>query len=180
MIKFVRRFEPKVYENNEIMEKIYDTQADEIAELNSEFVNLKDNAYIQSMDERHIKQWEKILKQYSNNSLDIETRRTLVLNQLLFKPPFTEQRINEILYNIWGDGNYFFELNEDNFTAIIDINTVNPIIYLQFHNFVRRVIPANIYLIFAIQYTYMYLNRNFTYNELADLTYGDLSQYNEV
>ena len=99
------------------------------------------------------------------------------MNTLLFKPPFTRQRLNDTLYNIWGRGNYQFEIYPDDFRVIIDIDTQDPVIYLQFTKLVRRIIPANIFLIFSIQYTYLFLQRNKTYNQMQELTYQELSQY---
>lgn len=177
MSNYVKRYEPKIVQNNDEMNNIYGVHKEEIESLHGSINQIRLNAYVQSMDIEHIKKWEKILKIKVDSTYSLQQRRENVLNTLLFKPPFTRQKLNDTLYNIWGDGNYQFEIFPDDFRVIIDINTFDPVIYLQFTKLVRRIIPANMYLIFSIQYTYLFLQRNKTYNQLQELTYQELSQY---
>ena len=178
MVNCVKRYEPKVVQNNDEMNNLYSVHKQEVERLHGSLNQMRLNAYIQSMDLKHIKLWEKILKIKADESYTLQQRRSNVLNTLLFKPPFTRQRLNDTLYNIWGEGNYQFEIFPDDFRVIIDVDTFDPVIYLQFTKLVRRIIPANMYLIFSIQYTYLFLQRNKTYNQLQELTYQELSQYN--
>ena len=178
MINYVKRYEPKVVQNNDEMNNLYGVHKQEVERLHGSLNQMRLNAYIQTMDIKHIRLWEKILKIKVDDSYTLQQRRSNVLNTLLFKPPFTRQRLNDILYNIWGKGNYQFEIFPDDFRVIIDVDTFDPVIYLQFRKLVRRIIPANMYLIFSIQYTYLFLQRNKTYNQLQELTYQELSQYN--
>ena len=178
MVNYVKRYEPKVVQNNDEMNNLYGVHKQEVERLHGSLNQMILNAYIQTMDIKHIRLWEKILKIKVDDSYTLQQRRSNVLNTLLFKPPFTRQRLNDTLYNIWGEGNYQFEIFPDDFRVIIDVNTFDPVIYLQFTKLVRRIIPANMYLIFSIQYTYLFLQRNKTYNQLQELTYQELSQYN--
>ena len=178
MVNYVKRYEPKVVQNNDEMNNLYGVHKQEVERLHGSLNQMRLNAYIQTMDIKHIRLWEKILKIKVDDSYTLQQRRSNVLNTSLFKPPFTRQRLNDTLYNIWGEGNYQFEIFPDDFRVIIDIDTFDPVIYLQFTKLVRRIIPANMYLIFSIQYTYLFLQRNKTYNELQELTYQELSQYN--
>ena len=178
MINYVKRYEPKVVQSNDEMNNIYGVHKQEVESLHGSLNQMRLNAYIQTMDIKHTRLWEKILKIKVDDSYTLEQRRSNVLNTLLFKPPFTRQRLNDTLYNIWGEGNYQFEIFPDDFRVIIDIDTFDPVIYLQFTKLVRRIIPANMYLIFSIQFTYLFLQRNKTYNQLQELTYQELSQYN--
>ena len=177
MINYVKRYEPKVVQNNDEMNNIYGVHKQEVERLHGSLGQIRLNAYIQSMDIKHIKLWEKILKIKADESYTLQQRRENVLNTLLFKPPFTRQRLGDTLYNIWGAGNYQFEIYPDDFRVVIDINTLDPVIYLQFTKLVRRIIPSNMFLIFSIQYTYLYLERHYTYNQLQDFTYADLGQF---
>lgn len=177
MIEYVRRYEPKVIQNNDEMNDIYDVHKQEIEKLHSSLNQMRLNAYVQSMDINHIKNWEKILNIQSNDSYTLQERRENVLNRLLFKPPYTRQSLGDVLYNIWGEGNYQFEIYPNEFRVIIDIDTFNPNIYLQFTKLIRRVIPSNMFLIFSIQYTYLFLNRNKLYNQMQELTYDELGQF---
>ena len=178
MVNYVKRYEPKVVQNNDEMNNLYGVHKQEVERLHGSLNQMRLNAYIQTMDIKHIQKKKKILKIKVDDSYTSQQRRSNVLNTLLFKPPFTRQRLNDILYNIWGEGNYQFEIFPDDFRVIIDIDTFDPVIYLQFTKLVRRIIPANMYLIFSIQYTYLFLQRNKTYNQLQELTYQELSQYN--
>lgn len=179
MSNYIERFRPEVTKGNDDMDSLYLVQKNEIENLHSNIRTEIDNAYIVSCNSDGITKWEKIYKRKHNYDYDLEQRKELLRNHIIFKPPFTKQRMQEILETIWGSGNYTFVLYPDRFELIIDIMTTDPIVYLNFKQDVRNVVPANIYLIFSIQYTYLYLNRNYTYNKLETdkLTYGELSQY---
>lgn len=177
MIRYIYRFSPEITKNNPDFEKIYDSQKNEISELNEIILQIILNLSIYTSDLHGVEMWEKIFRIKGNKEHSLEERRNDVLNQKAYLPPYTNQRLQEILHSIWGDGNYFYEYDPNNFTLNIDINTTNPIIYLQFSQKVRDVIPANIYINLAIQYTHFYLQKYFTYGNLVQFTYGDLSQY---
>ena len=178
---YVKRFTPEIYKENDELKALYNVQAGEIENIHLDKRKIFRNNFIKIADINGVEQYENIYNILPNVDYTTEERRENVKNKMLWKPPFTRQRLMEILQNIWGKGNYFFEIKYEDFEVIIDINTINPIVYLQFQINVRNVIPANMYIIFAIQYTYLYLNRNYTYNRLEteNLTYGDLSQYAE-
>lgn len=179
MSNYVKRFQPDVMSNNDDMKSLYQAQSDEIENLNSSIKTEINNNFISSSNSDGVTRWEKIYNLRNNSDYTLEERKELLMNKIYFKPPFTRQRFMQILENVWGDGNYTFVLYPDIYELIIDIYTSNPLVYLKFKKYVRDVVPANIYLIFSIQYTYLYLNRNYTYNrfESENLTYGDLSQY---
>lgn len=174
---FIYRFAPEIMNENETMDALYGTQRDEFESFNADLHSVIDNNFIQSLDLKGIQKWEKILKLESNSSLSINVRQDLISLKRLFRPPFTRQNLQRILESIWGDGNYTFELYPNEFELIIDIFTSEPEIYLKFQRYIRNLVPANMYVIFAVQYTYLYLFRNFTYNNLSSLTYGELSRY---
>ena len=182
MIQYVKRYKPNVVENNDTMDSLYTVQGDEVEKVNLTINSIIDNLFIKTSNLEGVKRWEKFYNIKSNSLRTLEERRAIVLNKLLYRPPFTRQRLNEILSNIWGEGNYIYQLYPDDYRLIIDINTNNPVIYLQFSNLLRDIIPANIYLVLSIQYTYIYLGRNYTYGKLHDdgLTYEELSRYANV
>lgn len=179
MNNYVKRFMPSVVSENDTFKNLYDVQNQEISTINSEVKGIYNNTTINNSDIKGVKKWEKLLEIKNNSSADLETRKNICLNRLLYRPPFTRQRLTDILTNIWGEGNFIFTIYPENYSIIIDVNTTNPIQYLKFSEDIRNTIPANMHLIFSIQYTYLYLNRNFTYNKIEEnkLTYGDLSQY---
>lgn len=174
---FVERFSPKIMQDNETIKALYGTQRDEIESLNDEIQNNIDNTFMQSLNLYGIQKWEKILKLEANAELDLNVRKELLLTKRRFRPPFTRQNLQKILESVWGNGNYTFEIYPNDFQLIIDIHTNEPEVYLKFQQYIRSLIPANMYVIFSVQYTHLYLFRNYSYNNLSVLTYGELSKY---
>lgn len=177
MPDYVKRYRPIFLKDNITTDKLFTVEKDEMTSATSVFQRLVKNAYVKTADIEGIQKYEQMLEIKPNSDYSLEIRRANILNKLLFKAPFTRQRLNAILYTIYGRGGYVFEIYPDTYTVIIDIDTVVPEIYLQFSDDVRAVIPANMSLIFAIQYTYLYLQRHYKYSELEALTYGELSSY---
>lgn len=180
MIDYVFRSVPEILKENDTMKNLYGVEKEEIKKLNDEIIRVINNSFISSADIDGVIKYEELRNIKPNADYSLEIRKANVLNKMLFKPPFTRQRLDSILKSIYGEGNYYFEIIANEFRVIIDINTSIPEIYLQFSKDIRDIVPANMYLIFAIQYTYLYLNRNFTYNKLSELTYSELSQYSET
>lgn len=174
---FVERFAPKIMQDNETMKALYDVQKSEIQLLHDEIQLTIDNTFLQSLNLYGVQKWEKLLNLESNAELDMNTRKELVLTKRRFKPPFTRQNLQRILESIWGEGNFIFEIYPNEYQLIIDIHTNEPEVYLKFQKYIRSLIPANMYVIFAVQYTYLYLLRNLSYNKMSTLTYGELSKW---
>ena len=61
MINYVKRYEPKIVQNNDEMNNIYGVHKQEVERLQGSINLIRLNAYVQSMDIQHIKMWEKIL-----------------------------------------------------------------------------------------------------------------------
>ena len=179
-MNFVSRYRPKIMENNDTMNSMYEVEGEEVEKLHGTLHEIINNLFIMTSDLEGIQRWEKFFNIKPNSLHSLEERKMIVLNKILYRPPFTRQRLQEILESIWGKGNYIYNLSPDEYKLIIDIDTNNPAIYLQFSNLLRRIIPANIYLILSIQYTYIYLKRNFTYNRMNGLTYEELSRYSSL
>lgn len=176
-MEYVNRLRPEITQGNDDFDALYDTQGGEIENLQGTTNKIINNLFISSCDLDGVKRWEKFFNIKQNKDYTLEERRGIVLNKVLYRPPFTRQRLTEILETIWGKGNYTYELYPDDYRLIVDIDTNDPVIYLQFSKQLRNIVPANIYLILSIQYTYLYLGRNYTYRRMEDLTYGELSQY---
>lgn len=178
-LNFVERFAPEIMKDNETMKALYGVQKDEVQSVHDEIQMNIDNTFLQSLNLYGIQKWEKILRLESNADLDINTRKELLLTKRRFRPPFTRQNLQKILESVWGNGNYTFKIYPNKFQLIIDIHTNEPEVYLKFQKYIRSLIPANIFVIFAVQYTYLYLYRNLTYNNMSALTYAELSKYSE-
>jgi hypothetical protein len=162
------------------MEALYNVENEEIQNFHTEIKNTIDNCFIETMNATGIKREEELREIKANAYNTLEQRREIILNKILYRPPFTLNNVNEILTNIWGAGNYIWHFYPEDYRLIVDIDTNDPTIYLQFSNQVRQMVPANIYLILSIQYTHLYLARKFTYENLEELTHEELSQYENL
>jgi hypothetical protein len=179
-MELIERFRPTATEDNDDFDALYSVQKNEIEEIHSTSKKIIDNLYVSTCDIDGIKRWEKFFNIKQNKDYTLEERRMIVLNKILYRPPFTRQRLTEILETIWGKGKYIYELYPDEYKLIVDIDTNNPIIYLQFSKQLRNIVPANLYLVLSIQYTNIYLGRNYTYGAMEELTYEELSQYASI
>lgn len=180
MSDYVKRYAPPVLEGNDTSDALYGVEGEEVESLRGEVRRVFDNCFIQTMDLLGIQREESLLEIMPNAYQTLEQRREVVLNKMLYRPPFTMKNVTQILENIWGKGNFIWNFYPEDYRLIVDIDTNDPVIYLQFSKQVRNIIPANIYLILSVQYTYIYLGRNFTYGGMESLTYGDLSQYSII
>ena len=176
-INYVKRFEPDVMKENNTMNCLYDIQKQEISELNSAIDIVINNTFFESLNYYGIIKWEKVLQLESKSDVDLNVRRELLLTKRRFRPPFTRQNMMKTLVSIWGEGNFTFEIFPNIYEIIIDIHTNSPEVYLKFQTYVRNLIPANLYVIFSIQYTYLYLYRYYNYNNLSTFTYEELGKY---
>lgn len=179
MNNYVKRFRTPFLSKNITATKLYTIEGEEIELVKNILKRIIRNVYVKTSDLSGILKYEQMLGIKPNSEYSLEVRRNNILHKMLFKAPFTKRRLNSILYSIYGRGGYVFEVFENQYECIIDITTMEPEVYLQFSDEVRKVIPANIYLIFSIQYTYFYLSKNYKYGELEELTYGELSRYAE-
>lgn len=180
MSDYVVRFAPKILKGNDTADALYAVEGEEVEKIHAGAKKIFDNCFIKTMDITGIQREEELHEIKPNAYQTLEQRREVVLNKILYRPPFTDKNLHKILANVWGEGNFNYRFFPDDYRLIVDIDTNDPIIYLQFSKQVRNIIPANIYLILSIQYTHLYLGRNYTYKRMEDLTYGELSQYKSL
>ena len=177
MKDYVRRYMPALYKGNNEMEGLYTTEHDLYSDVDSDRRIAYGNLYIATANLDAVRKYEKTYNIRADSSLTLEQRREKIINELIFKPPFTRQRLKEILDMYYGEGNYAYAIYPEIFTVIIDVKIGDSTIYEEFNKLLRKILPANMNLIFAIPYMYLYLERNYTYQSLSALTYGELSQY---
>lgn len=178
--KYVERFAPEAVKGNDTMKALYATEKGEITEFIDNLLQTVNNAFLKTADFDRLVQWEKLLKMTPYEDDDVENRRMNIIQKMAFKPPYTRQNFASILRDIWGEGDYTFEINPDEFVVVIDIRANDPQLYLSFQETIRNIIPANMDVIFSIQYTHLYLNHQYTYGSLSKdpkMTYGEMSKY---
>lgn len=166
----IYRFRPIVTKENDTYDGLYGVEYDEMTRANEAFIVAFKNGFIQSADLDGIRRFEKIYHISENPTFSLEDRRKIVYERMVYKPPFTRQRFDALLKNLFGEGNYSFELDAQNFTLVVSISQLDRNVYASYIKRIREIIPSNIYLIPSTPYTYLYLsgliygsNRGYTY-----------------
>ena len=178
MKDYVNRYMPALYKENNEMKGLYGTEKDLFTEVDEVRRELYSNLFVSTANLDAIKTYEKEYNILADSSLTLEQRRQNVINELIFKPPFTRQRFGEILAMYYGEGNYAYTIYPETFSIMVDVKIEDPEVYETFNRMLRRIIPSNMTLLFAVPYMYLYLERNCTYQALeTEHTYGDLSQF---
>lgn len=169
---------PKIYKDNDTLNLLYSIQSDELQRIRNKMIEIYNNSTIEKCDDKYIDRWEEILD-VSAISTILSERKEQCLNKLKYRPPFTRHKLRELLVQLYGENNFTFEIDYDLCQVIIDIFELDWEFYLLFLDEVRAIIPANMNILYAIMYTYIYLYRYYTYGELKKFTYGELGQYNK-
>lgn len=177
MKNYVLRYTPEPYKDNTEMLSLYGAEKNIYIEVDDARRTLYNNMYINSANLDAIKKYEKTYEIIPDSSLTLEQRRQIIINKLIFRPPFTRQRIKAILDFYYGAGNYALIIYPTIYTILIDPDILDWSIYNNVISLLRQLIPSNMVLLYGMPYTYIYLRRNHTYESLQEFTYGDLSQY---
>lgn len=167
----VHRFRPIVTKGNEIYDGLYGVEYDEMTRTNESVRKVFTNNFIKTADIDGIRNFERIYNIDENPSFSTEDRRKIVYDRMIYKAPFTRQRLDSLLKNVFGEGNYSFELDAQNFTIVVAISQLDKEVYASYIRRVREIIPSNIYLIPSTPYTYIYL---------SGLIYGSNRGYTDV
>lgn len=179
----VLRFAPSdFYDENLDMLAVYRAQGIEVnvADKNS-YQNFLNN-FVLHCNLEGIRRWEKlfnILADEVNDSLEYRQHR--VLQRLVMQPPYTKIFLNQMLTNLFGADKYSLQIDENLYKISIYIETSSDDLYNDTLNNIRIIVPANMTItaIMAEKYMHIYLEKNYTYEEMEQFTYGELSKYAE-
>lgn len=180
MKSYVKRYAPVLYDDNSEMQALYTVQALEYEKASNSGEQLFKNRFILTANEDAIKKYEEQYGVHTNYSLTLEQRKIAVQNKTMLRPPFTRQRLLELINRFYGEANVSYELLGDEYTLIITVVTTTPINFFKFTKDIRAFVPANIKLVYDIQYTYLYLDTNMTHRKMSTMTYGELSRYANI
>ena len=75
----IKRYIPKILEENDTMNSIYSTQEDEINKLNQTSMDVFKNNFIQTANLNGIQKYENMLKIKSDNNFDLEHNHSLYI-----------------------------------------------------------------------------------------------------
>lgn len=177
MKNYVLRYTPEPYKDNNEMLALYGAEKNIYIDVYNARRTLYNNLYINSANLDAIKKYEKTYEIIPDSSLTLEQRRQTIINKLILKPPFTRHRLKEILDLYYGEDKYIFIIYPTRYEIFIDPDIPDLSIYNNLMELFRTVFPVNMTLLFSMPYTYIYLKRYMTYGTMAELTYGELSQY---
>lgn len=178
----VLRYAPDIYIDNDDMLAVYNGQKTEITIAGEKSYQAFLNNFVKSCDLEGIRRWEKIfniLADEINETLDF--RKGRVINKLIQQPPYTKIFIEQMLEGIFGIGNYDVQIIYNDYIIKIYIETSIDGLYIDTFKNIQKMIPANM-TIEAIQgepYLHIYLQKKYTYGDIEQFTYGELSQYAE-
>ena len=173
----VKRYAPALYADNSEMLALYTVQAQLYNESEDNGGKLFRNRFIVTADINAVKEYEKLYGVAPDSSVTLQERRERIIDKIIFRPPFTRQRLQEILDKYFGKGTATFSLNPGRYELTISIGTDQPLNYFKYQEYIRKLLPANIKIMYDMQYTYIYLEKNMTHAMLRNHTYGDLSQF---
>ncbi len=167
----VHRFRPSVTRGNLTFDTLYDIEHNESENINDGVKNVFDNSFIKTADIDGVKRFEKIYRINGNRNDGIEVRKEIVYNSMIYRPPFTRQRLYLLLKNVFGEGNFTYTIDIENFSVTISIPPTNVSMYENYIRKVRDIVPANLNLMFSTPYTYIFL---------GFLKYGSDAIYTDV
>ena len=103
----VSNYVPDLYKNNIEMINIINSEEQEFENyIKLDIDNAFDDNFIKTATEKGIERYENMLNIPVNKDLDIEDRRNQVIIKLLATPPYTFNRLLEILDMYCGKNNY--------------------------------------------------------------------------
>lgn len=173
----VKRYAPVLYADNSEMQALYTVQAQLYNESEDSGGRLFRNRFIVTADISAIKEYEKLYGVLPDSSVTLQERRLRIIDKIIFRPPFTRHRLQEILDKYFGKGTATFSLNPDRYELTITLDTEHPMNYFKYQEHIRKLLPANIKIMYDMQFTYIYLEKNMTHALLRNHTYGGLSRF---
>lgn len=101
--------------------EIMKTETEQFDSLSEAMQTVKDNFFIQSMDQETIWAWEKAIGIAANPAVEsLEFRRARLINRISTRPPFTLQFLYEKLDELIGVGKWDLEIDYPNYTIYIE------------------------------------------------------------
>lgn len=178
----VLRYAPELYIDNIDMLAVYNAQKLELIMFGQKSNQAFLNNFVKTCDLEGIRRWEKIFNILADEINDsLEYRKSRVMNKLVQQLPYTKIFLEQMLSSLFGENNYILQIINNTYIIYIDIETDIDGLYNDTIRNIRNIVPANMTIeaIQVIPYIHLYLNRYYTYEEMEQLTYGELSQYAE-
>lgn len=102
------------------------TEGEELRAMAQAMVQVRQNLFVQTMDEGTTAQWEAIFRIIPNPVTEtLDFRRDRVLNRLSLRPPFTLTFLYQRLDSLFGPGNWEVEVDYPNYTLYIEADVAD-------------------------------------------------------
>lgn len=166
-----------IYNDNIDMQAIIDAIQPEVDLLTKKIEQYFSDAFPAVATLTGIRHWELVLgitPSPSTETLDFRRRR--VISRLVTDIPYTERKLEQILNDIMGAGNWAYTLDYLNYA--LDINSMNygsnwtPEVEL----ILKRIVPANIKYTLHIRYNTHEALRDYTHDQLAQFTHQTIRE----
>ena len=161
---------PPVVKNIKDIKAIIDVESEELSNISKSMSNVLDNAYILTMDENRLSQWEKILGVRVLSDSTIDERRDVVIARLRGQGKLNTNTINEIVHTFTGgSANSWFE-NSTLYVEITPSPTNKQYRFENIENELKHRIPCHLGLeVIRRYYTWDEVkNTNDNWNEVKN------------
>ena len=178
--KKVYRMANDKYSGNLTMLAIYDSQNKELNKTSALIYQTFLNNFLKHCDIEGVRRFEALFDIQANEETEsIELRKERIRQKFAEYPPFTKIFVEQMLEYLFGNGNWEFIPDYNNYRVQVGIETDIEGLVEETLKDLRKIIPANMILetIIYVQYTHNYLKRHYTHSELEEFTQGELSQY---
>ena len=180
--KKVHRIANDIYENNVNMLAVYDAQCSELDDYDAKLQQAFFNDFVLSCNEEGIKQFENIFNILADETDTLDYRKQRIIDKFSNKLPYTKFTLYDILNKNFGEENVDTQIVYNDYDIKIGIENVSETeISRVFKELRQEILPTNIGITEILYEPYMhrYLKKYYTYEQMEQLTYGELSQYAE-
>ncbi len=150
---------PMVLKNVREFQLIIETEQPEIFKLFEAIQLVLDNQFVLSSTEYGVKRWEKMLKINPKATMTLDERKFVILTYLMHRLPYTFRKLEEILNDLCGEGNFTIELDPNEYTLKIRLALFSNNNAEAIGKMLKQICPANLTFttaadIVQIQYVY--------------------------
>ena len=169
---------PPFVQNFLEMRHIMSAEQPEVDTLWNSCEDVLNESFIMTASENGLKRWEFITGVTPKDTDTLDERRFRILTKMNQELPYTMTKLQEVLTVICGEGNFFIDLQPNNYHIEIKLALTNSNNYGEVVDVLKKMIPANLTQHVQIMYNSNKTFVEFTHAELAAYTHERLR--NEV
>lgn len=160
------------------MNMIMSAEQPEVDSLWNSCENILNESFILYASEIGIKRWETIVGVTPKATDTLDERRFRILTKMNQELPYTMKKLEEVLTVICGEGNFFIDLQPNNYHIEIKLALTNSNNYDEVVDVLKKMVPANMTQRVQIMYNTNSVISRFKHSELTAYTHERLR--NEV